>query len=200
MQTLEIARRTDGAIVGLDVNPAFLTQLEEAAHRAQVAGRIQTVRQSMLTMDFPPASFDLIWAEGSIYIIGFAEGLRQWRSLLTSGGYLAVTHVTWLTRSIPEEAATFWDREYPAITTIDRNLEIARATGYEEVGHFALPASAWWDDYYTPMEARLKLLREEYRGDDPALAILRESQEEIELYQRHSAAYGYVFYILQRRD
>lgn len=27
------------------------------------------------------------------------------------------------------------------------------------VGHFTLPAEAWWDDFYTPMEQRIAELR-----------------------------------------
>jgi hypothetical protein len=30
----------------------------------------------MFHLNFPDASFDVIWAEGSIYIIGFENGLK----------------------------------------------------------------------------------------------------------------------------
>lgn len=34
---------------------------------------------SMFEMPFTDESFDIIWAEGSIYLIGFERGLDEWR-------------------------------------------------------------------------------------------------------------------------
>lgn len=42
----------------------------------------------------PSKSLDVIWAEGSIYIIGFERGLREWGRFLKDGGYLGVTHLS----------------------------------------------------------------------------------------------------------
>jgi len=36
----------------------------------------------ILNMDFPDESFDIIWAEGSTFIIGFERALREWRRLI----------------------------------------------------------------------------------------------------------------------
>ena len=37
----------------------------------------------------------------------------------------------------------FWNREYPAIRDTSALLEAIEACGYETVGHFPLPASAF---------------------------------------------------------
>lgn len=46
-------------------------------------------------MDFVPESFDLIWAEGYIYIIGFKKGLQDWKKFLKPGGYLICSEISW---------------------------------------------------------------------------------------------------------
>jgi hypothetical protein len=42
-------------------------------------------------MPFEGASFDLIWCEGAMYIMGFRDALAGWPKLLTPRGYVAVT-------------------------------------------------------------------------------------------------------------
>ena len=39
----------------------------------------------MDALPFSPGEFDVIWAEGSIYNIGFERGLREWRQYLKPG-------------------------------------------------------------------------------------------------------------------
>ena len=76
---------------------------------------------------------------------------------------------------------------------------VSRA-GYAVVDHFVLPESAWWDDYYGPMEDRLERLRQAHQGDASALDALAEHQQEIDYYRRYSACYGYVFVTARRAD
>ena len=68
---------------------------------------------------FAPETFDLIWAEGSAYIMGFSSAVAAWRPLLKRGGCLAVTELVWLTEDKPIEAEEFFGREYPAMTSRD---------------------------------------------------------------------------------
>ena len=91
----------------------------------------------------PDGAFDLIWCEGAIYNVGFEAGLRAWRRLLVRGGHVAVTEVCWRKPNRPAECAAFWNREYPANRDLSALLEAIDGCGYETVGHFPLPASAW---------------------------------------------------------
>jgi hypothetical protein len=61
-----------------------------------------------------------------------------------------------------------------------------------------LPQAAWWSGYYDPMEARLTSLRGKHAGDAAALAVIAESQREIDLYRFYSSCYGYVFYTARK--
>ena len=194
-QTIDLSRLTEGEIVAVDNHRPFLDVLKGKIADYGLGERIRAEHGDMFDLGYEAGSFDLIWAEGSIYIIGFARGLESWKRLLTKRGYLAATELTWLKPNPPSELTEYWNEQYPPMTTTEKNLKVIRDCGYEVVGHFALPESAWWNDYYNPQEKRLSLLREKYRNDDEALAYLAFEQEEIDIYRRFSDFYGYVFYV-----
>jgi len=195
MQTLVLARETAGHVTAVDRHRPFLDELDRRAARAGLTERITSVNASMTALDFPDAAFDLVWSEGAIYVMGFAEGLRAWKRLLTRDGALAVTEVSWLGSTIPEEAAGFWGRVYPAMTDVRTNLRTIESAGYAPIDHFVLPEAAWWDHYYTPLERRIDALQRECRDDQDAMAFLESERTEISLYRKYAASYGYVFYV-----
>jgi hypothetical protein len=92
----------------------------------------------------------------------------------------------------------FWNTEYPGINTITNNIDIINSLGYKMVDYFKLPDSAWLDDYYVPLEKRLKLLRKKYDGVKRALELIESVQHEIDIFYKYSAWYGYVFYIARK--
>jgi ubiquinone/menaquinone biosynthesis C-methylase UbiE len=196
--TLVLARLTEGEIVALDTHQPYLDRLEASAEEHGLSERIRTVNRSMDDMDLEEESFDLIWAEGSIYIIGFDKGLREWRRFLKPGGFLGVHEVVWLKPDAPKECRDFWQEEYPAIRDIQTNVEAIPAAGYELVGHFALPNDAWWEGYYLPLEKRIAMLRERYAGDPEALEHLETQQHEIEMYRRYHEWYGSAFFLMRK--
>jgi len=195
MQTLDLAR-AGGRVVALDNFPAYLERLRSDARLAGLEGRVRIVEGDMKSMPFREASFDVVWAEGSIFIAGFQRGLRDWRRLLRPRGWLAATEATWLRPDPPAEVREFWENVYPAITVRDENARVASNAGYEVVESFALPESAWWNDYYRPLEARLG----EFARRDDARAVVEAGRLEIEMYRRYSDCYGYVFYVMRRTD
>jgi ubiquinone/menaquinone biosynthesis C-methylase UbiE len=198
LQTVELAKLSGGEVIGLDLTPSFLDELKAHAENANLASKIKMVEGSMSELPFNKESFDVVWSEGAIYIIGFERGLKEWRPLLKSEGYMIASHISWLKDEIPEKPKKFWGKNYPTITTVDENLKIAKAAGYKVVGHFTLPEAGWWDDYYLPEEENLRRLREKYKDNPEAIVRIDSTQEEIDLYREYSDCYGYVFYVLQK--
>ena len=132
---------------------------------------------------------------------GYVEYRRfrwQWRQYLKPGGYLAFTENVWIVDDVPESIKGWWGTRYPAMRTIDECSALFEQSGYEQIGCFVLPESDWWDDYYTPMKQRIALLRGKYEGDQTAIAVLDESQEEIDTYREYHACYSYAFFVLRR--
>lgn len=197
MQTIELAKLSRGRIDALDNHQPFLEDLKSRAREERVSEKIETVNGDMFALDYENNSFDLIWAEGAIYIIGFEKGLHEWRRLLTEKGYLVVSELSWLKPDLPKEVRTFMKEGYPAIKTIKENLEVARKSGYRIVGFFVLPEKSWWDNYYTLIETKLPSMKARYRDDEEALQIIACEELEIEMFRKYSDYYGYVFYIMQ---
>ena len=153
----------------------------------------------MRRLDFADGSFDLIWCEGAIYNVGVETGLRDWRRLLGRGGHAALTEVCWRKPNPPAECAAFWNREYPAIRDAPALLAAIDACGYETLGHFPLPASAWWDDYYCPLQRNVTAFRERHRDLPEAQELADQCQHEIDVWRAYSAFYGYDFFVLRAR-
>jgi len=80
---------------------------------------------------------------------------------------------------------------------IDTNLAIIKSCGYEVLGHFALPDSAWWESYYCPLEDRLQLFQQRYGADPERIEMIESVQMEIEIFRKYSSYYGYEFFLMQ---
>lgn len=196
-QTLDLGSLMSGTLTAIDNHQPYLDNLNSKVIEEGLSNRITAIAGDMFDLHFEENQFDVIWAEGSIYIIGFERGLREWKPLLKQEGYIAVTELTWLRSDAPKDIRDFWHGHYPLMRDIEGNLELIRQAGYQPIGNFILPESAWWDSYYTLIEQKVATLREKYQGNDEAMKVLEAEQQEIELYRQYSAYYGYVFYVAQ---
>jgi SAM-dependent methyltransferase len=196
---LFLAKQFGTKVIAVDLNQAFLDELQRRANEIGLSRLIETRCLDMKDLSAPPESIDLIWSEGAIYTIGFDNGLRAWRPHLKPQGLLVCTEISWLADPPPEEALAFWQKEYPGMRSRTQNVEAAKALGYRCLNSFVLPPNCWWDEYYTPLCARIEKLAPE-ADNDPALAdVLQEVADEIRTYEKYEDAYGYVFYTLQKQ-
>jgi SAM-dependent methyltransferase len=104
-QTVVLAEETGGTVSAVDLLPPFLEQTEKRAQAAGLGDRISIRQASMGDLDDLDGAYDLIWVEGSIYNIGFSNGLRKWKPLLRGNACIAVTEVSWLAPSPPRPLA-----------------------------------------------------------------------------------------------
>ncbi len=198
-QTLLLAEAfPEASIVALDNHQPFLEELARRAVEAGVSARIELLQRDMCEMDFPAASFDLVWSEGAIFVIGFREGLKACREILVPGGCLGLTELTWFKAGAPDECREFFENAYPPMVDVATNLEYIREAGYHILEHFSLPESAWLDNYFAPVEPRLAVLRDQYEGDGEKLEFVELMQKEIDVYRKHSEYYGYEFFVAER--
>ena len=198
-QTLVLGLDSPARIVAVDNHPPFIDILNREAQTLGIANRLEARVADMRRLDFPDRSFDLIWCEGAIYNVGVEAGLRDWRRLLRRNGHVALTEVCWQKPEPPPECAAFWQREYPAIRDTAALLAAVDGCDYRTVGHFPLPASAWWDDYYRPLQDNLTAFRKRHRNAPDAQALADQCQQEIDIWHAHSAFYGYEFLVLRAR-
>ncbi|WKV70920.1 bifunctional class I SAM-dependent methyltransferase/N-acetyltransferase [Streptomyces sp. PCS3-D2] len=183
-------------VTAVDLHGPFLDELRAAAADRGLTDRIRTVEADMGALPAEEAgdgSFDLVWAEGSAYILGFDTALARWRRLLAPGGTLVLTECEWTAAEPSAGARAFWDPQYPLRSTAG-NVAAAQAAGYRVLGVHPLPDSDW-EEYYGPLAERVR----ERSGDgSPAVArALAATREELGVRARHGHEYGYTGYVLR---
>jgi cyclopropane fatty-acyl-phospholipid synthase-like methyltransferase len=199
--TLVIARNLDCQLTAIDTFEKVIEILQKKITDRGLETRVKALVHDMGNPEGLGKKFDLIWSEGAVYNLGFENGLKTLARALNPRGYIAVTEMTLLEDAIPDEVKAYMDKYYPAVTTIEGNLEIIKKCGLSEEGHFVLPESAWSDDFYTPMAEVIPKYREENESgsrDSVLEEELRELEEEIDFYHKYSRYFGYVFYVMRK--
>lgn len=82
MQTIKLAKLSQGEVIGIDIFEQYLDQLRESIEKENLEDRVKEENQSMFDIQYPTEYFDIIWAEGSIFIIGFEKGLLEWKKYI----------------------------------------------------------------------------------------------------------------------
>ncbi len=199
--TIELAK-LGHRVTALDNNESFIKILLARAKEESLSDRITTLLGDMFCLEKSIGSntFDVIWSEGSIYIIGFKHGLTEWKKFLHTDGYLVCSELSWLTVDPPFEVHEFWSKHYPGMRSQEENFQIVRKCGYELIDSFVLVENDWWDEYYGPMEKQIQELKVKYKEHREARSVLDEQQIEIDMYRKYSENYGYVFYIMKNHN
>lgn len=198
--SLLLAKETTAQVTALDLNRPYLDALRVRADAAGLGERLMVLKADMAAPPVPTEGFDLIWAEGSIYVIGVETGLAAWRPMLAPGGRLAFTELSWLTEDPSPSARAFWANAYPAMGTVAENRARLDRAGFRVETTFALPREDWTQDFYDPLRASIAAFRRRHADDPVALAIAANSAREIEVFEQNPGAYSYVFYIAQTRE
>ncbi len=196
--TLELARLTQGELVGIDVDQPALDRLKIKIEKAGLSDRVKALNCSMFNLNFPDGSFDILWSEGSIFNIGFERGLKDWRRLLRPKGFLIVHDMVWLRPDPPKEIYDYWKSLYSGICTVPENVAQIASSDYTLVGHFAMPEDVWCVLYYGPLEQRIRELRVKYANDPRALQVLDKEQREVDMHKKYYRWYGSAYFIMQK--
>lgn len=196
-QTILLAMHFQTEIQAVDRNPHFLHQLRESAESADLGPFIKTRQDDFTALSDSPGSYDLIWSEGSAWVMGMQRSLEAWAPLLRQRGVLAVSECTWMHERAPTEVRAYWDAAYPEMNDFEGNVAHARKAGLKVFDHFVLPRNAWWDDYYTPLTRRIAALKEQAVHDPALEALIEETETEIAMFQRWGSSYAYIFYLMR---
>ncbi|NME67652.1 class I SAM-dependent methyltransferase [Flammeovirga aprica] len=198
-QTFALANALVNAeITAVDLFSEFLMQLNLKAVQNNFDDRIKTLKESMDQLSFREEEFDLIWSEGAIYNIGFKKGLEEWKKYLKTGGYIAVSEITWLTGTRPSEIEEYWNAAYPEIDTASNKMKTMEELGYQPVGYFPLKQESWLKNYYGPMEDRFASFLEDNDHSEKAKNLVEQEKGEIQMYQKFKDYYSYGFYIAKK--
>ena len=176
--TTELSKLSDGEIIGIDNDQSLLEKLNRRIREEGLSNRVKTMKRSLLDLAFRDESFDIIWAEGVTWIIGFEKGLEEWKRLLKPNGFLVV---------------------HDEIKTVSGKLKKVPSCGYKLINHFRLPEDFWWIEYYKPLEKRIKELHMKYYSNSEALEILKQYQNDVDMFKRNPKEHRSAFYIMKKQ-
>ena len=197
-QTIALARALGVPIEAIDSHEPFLVDL---VRRAGAGGVTHLVRTHHMDMKDIPRAFrgiDLLWSEGAAYNIGFADALRAWAPALETGGFAAVSELSWLVdpATAPVAAREFFQVAYPDMQTVEKNVSAVERAGFELLTTHVLPRRAWVEGFYDVLEPRATSLLA--HPDAAVRKFAADTVREIEVFRGNEDSYGYVFYVLRR--
>ncbi|MCX5229944.1 bifunctional class I SAM-dependent methyltransferase/N-acetyltransferase [Streptomyces sp. NBC_00233] len=192
---LLLAAEAGAEVTAVDLHEPFLAELRQSAADRGLDGSIHTHRADMGALPFPDGAFDLVWAESSVFVLGFDRALAEWRRLLAPGGILVLTECVWTTEEPGPAARAFWEEHYP-LRTVAELSAAAVAAGYHVQGTVLQPESDW-AEYYGPLAAHADAADITLPGMAEAVAGARA---EIAMRREHGSAYGYAGFVLRPAD
>jgi ubiquinone/menaquinone biosynthesis C-methylase UbiE len=178
VSTLELARLSQGNVIGIDIDEPAVDKFSRRIKEAGLTNRIQVMNCSMFDMDFPDESFDIVWAEGSIYAIGFERGLREWKRLIKAGGSMVV---------------------HDEQGNVREKLEQISNCGYELIDYFILSEETWWTEYFAPLEKLVNETRTKYPYDQSVLDEIQQAQVELDMYKKYPERNSSVCFVMKKK-
>jgi len=175
--TLELARISGGKVTAIDTDIVQLNRLEKKIENAQLSARVKTMSCSILNLHFAERSFDIIWAEGAIAVIGFEKGISEWNRLVKNGGFLVV---------------------HDDLSGLKEKMEKVSQCGYKLVGHFILNEDVWWNEYYARLEEKLNEIRSAHINSKGVIKLLSYDQQEVSGYKKDKERYRSVFFVMEK--
>jgi len=175
--TIELARISEGHIIGIDIDDTSLNLLQRKIKETGLNKRVSIIKNSILTMDFPEENFDIIWAEGAIFVIGFENSIKQWRRLLKPKGFLVI---------------------HDENKEKNKKLGLIKKYGYTLIAQFDLSDDLWRSEYYTPIEQLIVKFRNKYPSDSGLVNELDKDQIEIDKCKSNSIVISSFFVIMQK--
>ncbi len=174
---MELARLGQGEVIGIDIDQPALDKLTLKIKEAGFSNRVQAVNCSILGMVFPDDSFDIIWSEGSIFVIGFERGIQEWNRFLKPNGFMVI---------------------HDEKGNVEEKLEQISNYGYKLRGYFILSEDIWWTEYFAPLEKLVAKWQTSYTEDPYTLEELNQAQRELEMFKNNPERNNSVYFVIQK--
>ncbi|MEL6320290.1 MAG: class I SAM-dependent methyltransferase [Cyanobacteria bacterium J06626_14] len=188
-----LAQHYQSTVRAVDSSSVFIDELKARVKQFGLERLIIPICGDMANLDWSMGSVDLLWSEGAAYNLGFEEALKIWRPLLAKNGIAVISEMSWFTDDAPKPAIAYWQTAYPMMGTEAKNVARANRSGFSLLSTHRLPSQAWWANYYDPLRERMQQIE----ITPITQSVIRETEEEMRLFETFSDFYGYTFYILQ---
>lgn len=195
LATAVLAKHCEAKITAIDNEQSALDRLVQRFEKQGLLSRLETVCVSMTELPFSKESFDLIWAEGSAYIMGVEKALTEWRPFLCEQGYLMISDLVWRTESPSKETSDLWSQEYPDMQSADTRIEQMKKAGYQIVESFPMSQDGWMN-YFGPLSQRIVDLEPEMFSSSAFIDIKKEAT----ICSQFVGEFGYHMFILMKKS
>jgi len=175
--TIELAILSKGKIIAVDSDRAALNILKDKIKVFRLSNNIKTVRCSLLKLRFKHEHFDIVWAEGSITVIGFENGLKDWYRFIKPDGFLVI---------------------HDDIKNVQAKKDLISKYNYRLLSYFKISEAVWLAEYFKPLEKHINELRIIYKNDLKAISIIEQEAYEIKLFKQSPGDFASMFYIIQK--
>lgn len=194
--TVALAKRSRRRVVAVDAHRPFLLKLRQTLKGLGLGESVETRHLDFARLPEKLGQFELIWAEGAAYVLGFENALINWRPFLSPGGRVVLSEPTYLVDHPHEEVTAYWSRVYPKVASLFANCAAAERVGLSVAQTIPLSAKDY-KAYFAPLRARFASLRSDTETSVELAAFAHELEEEMRLFERFPEEVGYVFYVLE---
>ena len=191
--SLLLAKHSNFDITAIDNDEYLLNCLQEKMNEESSELSISSLCISMTELS-DMEEFNLVWAEGSAYIMGIKQALSEWQKVIKPNGYLVLTDLIWLTDKRSKEVKDFWLKNYPDMSSLSERINLMESAGYKLIDSFTLSLKAW-ENYLTPLKKSLENLKLKHWGSNAYGDLCRE----LRIHENYLGQYGYQFFILERK-
>jgi ubiquinone/menaquinone biosynthesis C-methylase UbiE len=175
--TMELARLGQGEVIAIDIDQSALDNLTGKVRQAGLSDRVRAVNCSILDMAFPDGSFDIVWSEGVIFVIGFQRGIQEWKRFLKPGGFMVI---------------------HDEKGDVQEKLQQISQCGYKLLGYFTLSQETWWTEYFAPIEKLIAESQISHANDPHTLEELGQARMELEMFRRNPERNNSVYFAMQK--
>jgi SAM-dependent methyltransferase len=175
--TLELARLSGGTVTAVDIDPSAIAALVDRAEQAGLPERVRTVCCSLHELAFADFEFDIIWADGSIYAIGFEKGLRAWGRLLRRGGFLVV---------------------HDSRADLIGKKTLVYDCGYDLTGVIEISPTVWQLAYFAPLERLVHKFQIAFPGEQALERLLNQARAELDEFRRNPGNNSSAYFIMRK--
>jgi ubiquinone/menaquinone biosynthesis C-methylase UbiE len=177
LPTMELARLSNGEVTGIDIDKELLDKLHQQVIEAGLSDRVKVLECSITEMQFPDESFDIIWSEGAIHVVGFKRALQEWKRFLVPGGFMAL---------------------HDEKGDVGEKLAQISACGYELLGHFILGQGIWWTEYFAPLEKLINEAQTKYADNPGVLELVHDARGELDMFRKDPQRNSSAFFVMKR--
>lgn len=176
MPTLELAKLSNGEITGIDIDQESLDILKIKLTQEGLTSRVKVYNRSVYDTKFEDNTFDIVWEEGVIHLLDLKKSLTECNRVLKLNGFLVAGE------------ATKW---------AGRKLKHFPRYGFKLIKEIPWEEGCWWNEYYSPLEEKIKNLQKKYNNLDN-IKDVQQHLMEIEMVKKDPSQFDCITYIMQK--